>query len=478
MKKLFLFFTVLLIVNLNANSYRLKLGTYRYLKSAKIAQKKVKESTYITHEKKFYELYTKAYSDREDARASLKRLQKIFDDAYIVFSFTKDKKEVEVKKETKIQKSVKIDSFKIAQNYYKMGLYEKALAKFDQILINEPDNNLVRLEYARTLYMLGFYKDASIEFHKVLNSNSPKTVKNNIHAYLKKIDGFSKKHFFYGSLGIGLTYDDNLGFNTYLPTTIYGGLQLQNDTSKTEGIYANLNLSLMHTYMGKYFNWSNRFYSYNEFQNEDIDNLNFINFITSISKEYNSFGLSLPVGFSNSWLDGSFYSSSIYINPTLNFQIDKTTYLSLSTKYQDRKIAKNSDKNYKTVGTKLSMVKLFDKLRVFANGAYEKDERTNNKRYDISRDRVLLTSSIEYQFLKNSIFNLGYQYNLDKYTETDPALGYEREDRKNGYNLSFKQNFSNKSSATIEIKRVENSSNINAYSYKKNSYGLFYQIDF
>ncbi|HHE05623.1 MAG TPA: tetratricopeptide repeat protein, partial [Epsilonproteobacteria bacterium] len=149
----------------------------------------------------------------------------------------------------------KIDHLQLGISHYHSGAYEKALASFDKVLIEEPDNHRARLEYARTLYMMGFYKSAEEEFETVLHTHPPHNVKKNINIYLKKIKSMGRKHHFYGAAGIGLTYDDNLGFNTHHETTTYGGLELQNNTDKTKGVYETVNFSLSHLYVGEHFNW-------------------------------------------------------------------------------------------------------------------------------------------------------------------------------------------------------------------------------
>ncbi|MCH9813906.1 MAG: tetratricopeptide repeat protein [Epsilonproteobacteria bacterium] len=373
--------------------------------------------------------------------------------------------------------NAKIDHFQLGVSHYQSGAYEKALSTFDQILIENPDNQRVRLEYARTLYMMGFYKTAKKEFEVVLSANPPKNVKNNINAYLKKIASMGRKHHFYGAVGIGLTYDDNLGFNTHLETTNYGGLELQNNTDKTKGFYQTLNISFSHLYIGENFNWSNTLHSYNEFQNEEIDNLNYLSFYSTLSKQQEHFKVSLPLNISTAWLDGSFYNHTLALLPTLQIQPSNTTLLTMTTKLQVTQFDEE-DKDYQTYGTQLSFVKLFDKLTLSANGTYESDIRENLVRYDVSRNRILLGTNLYYQLLKKSILHFGYLYNSDKYNLIDPALNYHRKDTKHNYNASIKQKLSKKSTATLRYQRLINDSNINTYSYKKNSYSLMYQQSF
>jgi tetratricopeptide (TPR) repeat protein len=474
MKKIFIFFTFFLFVYLHAQDnrfYSVKIGTYLHLKNAKLVQKKVNTDTYIQKDKKFYGLYVGHFKDKLSAKKLQKQLKEEFKTAYV----TSIKREIVNKNiDLKIEK----DSFKIAQKYYQLGLYEKALTMFDQVVIDEPNNNLARLEYARTLFKLGFYKDAREEFESVLKTQPPTTVKNNINRYLDKIDSMSKKHFFYGLVGIDLTYDDNLEFNTYIPTTNYGGLELQNDTNRTKGFYTALNFSITHIYLGEYFNWKNSLYSYNEFQNEDVDNLNFISFQTSFSKRYKNIEFSMPLLISGSYLEGRSYSKTISSTPKIEVDSDKRTKISLNLKFQDREFSGDDNRSYQTSGAKVSLIKLYDKLTFYASGAFENDVRKRKVRFDVSRKRFFVITNIYYQLLKNSMVDFGYQYNFDSYSITDQALGYKREDKKEQFIASFKQKLSKTSTATLSYQKLINDSNINAYSYKKNSYTLSCRYNF
>jgi len=91
---------------------------------------------------------------------------------------------------------------------------------------------------------------------------------------------------------------------------------------------------------------------------------------------------------------------------------------------------------------------------------------------------VLISTNIYYQLLKKSLIHFGYLYNFDKYSIVDPVLGFKREDTKTQYQASFEQKFSKKSSTTFSYQKLLNNSNINAYSYKKNSYTISYKQNF
>ena len=82
-------------------------------------------------------------------------------------------------------KSSSID-FYLARSYYETSQFEKGLAIYERIQINDPDNKRVKLEIAQTYLMLDSYETAKIGFQELLDDSSiPDVVKSNIEARLK-----------------------------------------------------------------------------------------------------------------------------------------------------------------------------------------------------------------------------------------------------------------------------------------------------
>jgi hypothetical protein len=286
------------------------------------------------------------------------------------------------------------------------------------------------------------------------------------------------KHKFSGTISAGVSYDDNLYYNTYLETTRYAGLELQNNTQKTKDSYENVDLLLRHQYNNGNFKWENCFYNYNEFYNkESNNNLNFLNISSIISRRFNSIYLNLPLGFSNIWIDGKNNSNNAYIQPSIAFNIAKRTNIALSASYVNNNSIEDKERSHTKKGAKISMIKLFDKISTNINIQFEKIEKKDGKRFDISKEQLQYSGGVSYKFLQNSRMNINYYHEKDEYTDTDNALGYQREDNKNIILLSIKQAIKN-GSLYINYTHTDNDSNINTYSYKKNSYKLGYGYEF
>ncbi len=469
-------------------NYTIKLATYKNPNNAKVEQEYLPFETFIIKKNGYLGLYSGQYISVQEARKELKELQKIHPDAFIIKTFSLQQSPETQKiakitnlapKKTVVKKAPKPkqkSNFSIAKKLFSQKKYESALAMYNRELIENPNNHVARLEYARCLYQLKLYENAKEEFQKVLATNPPPNVQKNIYMFLNKMK--KSKHRFSGTISAGVSYDDNLYYNTYLETTRYAGLELQNNTKKTKDSYENIDLLLKHQYNNENFKWENCFYSYNEFYNkESNNNLNFLNISSIISRRFNSIYVNLPIGFSNIWIDGKNNSNNAYIQPSITFNIAKRTNIAISTSYVDNNSKEDKERSHTKKGAKISMIKLFDRLSTNASIQFEKTEKKEGKRFDISKEQLQYAGGVSYKFLQNSFMNINYYYEKDQYTDIDNALGYQREDNKNIILLSIKQAIKN-GSLYINYTHTDNDSNINTYSYKKNSYKLGYGYEF
>ncbi len=446
--------------------YRVKIGAFSYHDNAQKAQKSSSFQSYILKGEKYYNLYIGAYHDRAQALAALIMIQKQIPDAYLITTY-------------KVKKSDKNDYFSQAQHFFNAGDYESALALYDKEMILHPRNLRAALEYARTLYMMGFYKQAKEAFLEVLAHNPPQNVQHNIHRFLEKMRSSKHPHSFYGTLMLGLSYDDNLGYNTSHATTNYGGLVLQNDTNKTKGIYNTINLSLAHYYQNANFSWHNSFTTYNEIQYKNgIADLNFMRFSTALSKRYEEFLFSLPLSASVTYLAQQEEDFSLSTLPTLEYQFSNRAAISLGIRYKHSYNQTKSARSFEKYATLLSYTKEYEKLSLRAVMSIEEDKKIEPERFDISKKSHFIDTYLGYKGFYSTLFSLSYRYEKAHFSDIDPALGYNREDKKLLLSLALKKNFTKTEALLLHYNYLNNDSNINSYSYKKQTCTLGYIYNF
>lgn len=101
--------------------------------------------------------------------------------------------------------------FEKALKLREQGQHTAAIKIFHSILANYPQLHRARLELAVAYYRLLQYENAKRAATQVLNQPAtPIEVKNNIRAFLAKIDGFRPRHYFSATATAGMMYDSNV----------------------------------------------------------------------------------------------------------------------------------------------------------------------------------------------------------------------------------------------------------------------------
>ncbi|PLX50585.1 MAG: hypothetical protein C0613_03810 [Desulfobulbaceae bacterium] len=100
-------------------------------------------------------------------------------------------------------------NFLLGRAYFEIGMHENAVMSFERVLLARPDSTRAKLELARSYLALGSKEFARQYFQEVLATNPPEAVWNNIQRFLKSIKDSEQRHFFTGTLSLGLDIDDN-----------------------------------------------------------------------------------------------------------------------------------------------------------------------------------------------------------------------------------------------------------------------------
>ena len=473
--------------------YKVKLASFVKLENAK--KFKTKPDMYIHKLEKYYGVFSNSYKSKKEAKEALKRYQKIYKDAYVVELFqikqiTPKKKKISKKQLPKLKstpklplkqtikpiiiKKQKLSDFEQGMERYNEGSYEDALMAFDRVLINDPNNQRARLEYAKTLFMLKLYPDSQREFEKVLKTNPPKNVVENINFFLASINQRKKRNFFFGSVGVGVAYDDNINNNTFLATTSYADFNISNDTNKTKSLYETFELQLSHLYIADLFKITNSFFTYNEF---GYDNrIDYINIGSNISKNFTKTKFALGININKIFIGGDENSYSFIINSLANYVIQKnfsTTFKLSVEKYNSQE---DSNKSSNVLGGEIGINYKF--LNSYLG--YKKYSKEQGDRFDVAKNDLYFSSTISYVFYKDIITNFGYYFLNSKYIDIYEYEEFDiaRKDTRHKVNLSFRYYILKKLSTEFKYSYTNNRSNINTYSYNKNNFLLKVNYDF
>ncbi len=123
--------------------------------------------------------------------------------------------------------------------------YDQALFAFERLVLNQGDQPRYRLELARTHFYLRNLERSEIEFNRVLKQNPPKVVKDNVYAFLLRINDLKQsiEPRFSVSLDISTGFDSNINSATnenFLPSeelVFINDVRLDDDSKETESGY-------------------------------------------------------------------------------------------------------------------------------------------------------------------------------------------------------------------------------------------------
>lgn len=375
-----------------------------------------------------------------------------------------------------------------ARSAYELKNYETAFIIYDKILINNPMNHRVRLEYARTLLMLKSYENAKLEFEKVLSSPIPPQVRTNVEKFLQIIKDKQKKFFINNVALFSLGWDDNLDNATYeYNNNLIDGLTNSNTEKKKDYSFKNILISniVIPSQSNKKLAWENTILSYMQEQKKYHQNDVFLLSLNSglgyLGKNYKN---STSLLYDNIWVGGdkSFYTYGI--KNSFQYQIDQKKKLTLTTAYKKKKNIKQTDqdKNSNTKNLTLEYNLLLDnkdKLSFFSD--IEITRKESGTRTDISKNSFTYKVSYEKKFWDSYTYNISYEFEDSNYkiasingTETLP----KRKDDQHAAKIKITKTLNKKQNVSLELARIDNSSNNNIYSYKKNKVNLNYMVLF
>jgi tetratricopeptide (TPR) repeat protein len=404
-------------------------------------------------------------------------------------------------------------NFYLARAYYKMQNFKEASVKFEKILILDESNLRARLELALTNLKLGLNDVALEGFNIVLKDKSlPENVVVNIKRKIKEIEAKKKKHYFYGSMELGFTYDNNVDnasstktftIPAYPTIPLTNSNEIYSDNSYT----MNLNLNYMYKINDKYSISNKVDYTLQEYA-RDSDRLN-DSTQTGIAREEKkklvlpSYGLYvtkyneknvISTGIDLSKVEKADKDYSQTYGMTFSYQtrifsntrnvgvvkVYKKDYL--ATDSTGQKINENLDSNnYQFILGNSIPSNEFGNLNLLYS--YLKEDRIDPLKYGSAqktsdRDTHTLILNSFYSIRKTWGLNSSLIYSHILNSDDDVTFQKKRTDDLYNFVVESVHNITNNFLVSFEAKYVENNSNINIYSYDKQTYGLKLKYNF
>jgi len=374
-------------------------------------------------------------------------------------------------------------NFYYGRSAFELKNYEYAFTAYDNILINTPENTRVRAEFARTLMMMKSYKEAKKEFNKILVSPIPITVRKNIEKMIKIIDNKEKNYILNKVAIFGFGWDDNIDNNTHIDTTAYGSIDLNNDTKQKHDTYMNLILVGNLIVPSKKNNtaWESTLITFIQEQSRYKDNNLFLLSLSSgISYSKKSYKNLTSLTYDHIWIGGHKTLYLYGITNSVKYKLNKKEMIKLDIKLKKKKFAEedNYDKSSQIEEFTLGYDKILsnNKDKISLSTSYIEERKRQGTRTDVDKN----TNKYQISYLKNILSydaTFNYQKELNKYKEITTNLP-KRDDDKQTLSVKLAKKMSKTKTISLEYKNIKNKSNINTYTYKKQSVNLNYTLVF
>jgi hypothetical protein len=363
----------------------------------------------------------------------------------------------------------------LGKSAFNLEKYDEATAAFERVLIQKPDFNQARYDYARILYKLKQNEEAKKEFEKLLESEITTETKEEIKKYLSILNKKNEKKKVVAKVMLGVSRSSNVnnGLNSSeyrLPG--FNDILVQGEKPIADSAHSEmLNINFFNYFEKQPVRIQNSFLAYNKkFFNEKDQNINVFSYQPSLdyfdanNKHMYSLELSADKIYRGNDEDFSAYS----ISPKFSTK-DINTYL----KYQKIIYNKNidEDKNFEKI-------QFFTKLNLFENMNYYtniyKNMSINDLRTDIDKYTVGNGINLFYNITEDNKINLNYQFDYSKYKYRNVFFNSKRKDESHLIDLSLMHNFDKTSILNISTSYYKNNSNQDAYVYDEKIISLKY----
>lgn len=367
-------------------------------------------------------------------------------------------------------------NYYLGRSAYEIKDYEMALSAYDRILIQDSQNQRVRLELAQTYLAMKLLVQAKKEYETVLLNDIPLTVRDRIKMNLEYISNLEKKHFFNAAMFLNIIYDSNIdatpdaGEFTIYNSVFDNNITLENDGNKNSTMIYQAVALFNHKYK---FNNSlfldNTFSAvamkYNNYKEKD---LNIFSFATRPTYFYKKHKMTLGFGFDRILKGHENYLSDYFIDTSYTNALSPKLISTVSFKYLDTSYSSEDDKDKRTYEFYNSYKYLTPSFGTFSlKLSLGKEKEKENLRTDISNDYYGVSLFNKYELLNDYSLLSNFSYKKTSYKDKDVNFLTKREDSKKSYGLTLEKEVTDKITFSLGGTYIKNNSNHEVSSYDK-----------
>ena len=348
-----------------------------------------------------------------------------------------------------------------------LGKVDEAIKHFEAILEKNPELPRVRLELARAYTAKGNKKDARDEFKKVLETNPPEQVRDNIKQFLVAIEEDKKLHI---RASIGYLYDDNVnagpdtGTVSFfgLPFALEPGAKQQSDSALVESVTMDhrfplsKDVDLMSTFGFRGVSYS----SWSEFNTEEF-------VVTSGPSFRGERTLTrIPFIFDYTRLGSDRYGVGYGIRPELRYALTKDLSLNVSWLGEKKQYFSRVDRTGYLWAIDSYARKLLNKNTFLDIGYRHFREETKKSFLDNDTDTVY--AGIFTKLSNDTSLFVGPSLSWTTYDEREAAFEHARDDLRTKINVNLLKELGDGLEIAVGYTYTYNDSNLELYGFRRN----------
>lgn len=367
-------------------------------------------------------------------------------------------------------------NYYLGRSAYELKLYEFAVSAYDRILMQEPQNNKVRLELAQTYLSMGLWAQSLDEFIKVSEGKLPKQLKQRVEKTIALLKNKQRKSIFSFYSLFAMIYDSNINnssdigaFDIYSPN-LSTNITVNNSTKKESAMIYQVVGSFNYKYkIEDKLIWDNNLSSinlkYDDHKDKDINIISLNSGPMYYTKNYKT---TLIFTFDKLYLGQKDYQSNFYIRPEYTTSLTEKSMYLCGIKIGRVNYDNNSDLDAKIFEVTNTFRYISDNYGLFSF-------RTNvGKEIEVNKIRTDVSYNYFDFFLANSIsvfdeytFITTAGYKVSRFNDYDENFKLKRRDKKRDFSVAIEKQIANNTVVNIGTTYTKRNSNQEPSVYSK-----------
>jgi tetratricopeptide (TPR) repeat protein len=331
-------------------------------------------------------------------------------------------------------------NYYLGRSAYHLQKYNEAIAAYERILTNYPDNLRSKLELAKTYMAAKEFQQAKQLFKALQKETLTAQVHGEIDGYLKQIEQSRPRHSLHGAVVVGATYDSNVhnrpDSETFaIPTgpTLEQFVSLTNttkdeaDSAHTQAVILNHKYDLRDKYG---ITLRNDVVGFNRGMDKNSDkDVQYVSYAPGVIIHREDYEYDIGLQADQMWYGDEKFLHTLSVVPSIKSRGSDGTLYTGSVKYQkkkyDQKDYKNRDATYLEFSAK-GEKRMSERLRSTTGFAIERERKDGGVLTNVDYNAYRFDAKADYQVADKWVVGAGATYKMLRYQDRD-AIEYKKQ---------------------------------------------------